>query len=217
MAPTLKEDFPSFVSPTPYARRQVASNTSAEVRHYAWTNYKDYWGKFLSICLHLCVTTSMLSTYQKALQPARRLAARALATATNPPIASNEPSSSAQTTSARYKAFRERLAADEHALGIDEFARDEQVGSRSDRVRLGRTGEPRLPSYLKTSIPTGQTYNRIKKDVRALGLSTVCEEARCPNIGECWGGEGGKDKATATIMVSFLHSPLLLSHTFLFS
>jgi hypothetical protein len=67
---------------------------------------------------------------------------------------------------------------------------------------MGRTGEPRLPSYLKTSIPTGANYNRIKKDVRALGLSTVCEEARCPNIGECWGGEGGKEKATATIMVS---------------
>lgn len=33
-----------------------------------------------------------------------------------------------------------------------------------------------------------------------MGLSTVCEEARCPNIGECWGG-GGKEKATATIML----------------
>jgi lipoic acid synthetase len=97
------------------------------------------------------------------------------------------------------QAFREKLAQDVNDvdLTIDDFAQ----GAADTRVRMGRTGEPRLPSYLKTSIPTGKTYNKIKKDVRALGLSTVCEEARCPNIGECWGGEGGKDKATATIML----------------
>jgi lipoic acid synthetase len=104
------------------------------------------------------------------------------------------------------QAFREKLAADAEleSHSIDEFASGSISPSvnQSPRVRMGRTGEARLPSYLKTSIPTGATYNRIKKDVRALGLSTVCEEARCPNIGECWGGEGGKDKATATIMVS---------------
>ncbi|EEB97871.1 hypothetical protein MPER_02718, partial [Moniliophthora perniciosa FA553] len=66
---------------------------------------------------------------------------------------------------------------------------------------------PRLPSYLKTSIPSGQSFNKIKKDLRGLGLHTVCEEARCPNIGDCWGGkEGateaeGKRAATATIML----------------
>ncbi len=66
---------------------------------------------------------------------------------------------------------------------------------------MGRTGQPRLPSHLKTKIPTGANYTRIKSDLRGLGLSTVCEEARCPNIGECWGGSGGKDTATATIMI----------------
>lgn len=65
----------------------------------------------------------------------------------------------------------------------------------------------RLPSYLKTSIPTGASFKKIKKDLRGLGLHTVCEEARCPNIGDCWGGkEGateaeGRSAATATIMV----------------
>lgn len=58
---------------------------------------------------------------------------------------------------------------------------------------------PRLPSHLKTAVPTSASYNRIKKDLRGLKLHTVCEEARCPNIGECWGG--GKEQATATIMV----------------
>ena len=39
-----------------------------------------------------------------------------------------------------------------------------------------------------------ETRDAIERDLRGLGLSTVCEEARCPNIGECWGGEGGKEQ-----------------------
>lgn len=58
---------------------------------------------------------------------------------------------------------------------------------------------PRLPSYLKHPIPSGKSYTEIKKDLRGLGLHTVCEEAKCPNIGECWGGDKGQ--ATATIML----------------
>lgn len=42
------------------------------------------------------------------------------------------------------------------------------------------------PDWLKTSIPSGALYFDIKKDLRARQLSTVCEEAKCPNIGECW-------------------------------
>jgi lipoic acid synthetase len=51
------------------------------------------------------------------------------------------------------------------------------------------------PSWLKVRMPSGERYQFIKSRLRHLGLSTVCEEARCPNIGECWGG------GTATIMV----------------
>jgi len=57
----------------------------------------------------------------------------------------------------------------------------------------------RLPPWLKTEIPIGKNFSQLKKDLRGLKLSTVCEEARCPNIGECWGGEKGT--ATATIML----------------
>jgi len=57
----------------------------------------------------------------------------------------------------------------------------------------------RLPPWLKTEIPMGQNFSKLKKDLRGLKLATVCEEARCPNIGECWGGEKGT--ATATIML----------------
>lgn len=62
----------------------------------------------------------------------------------------------------------------------------------------------RLPSWLKTPIPSpgaNSDFAKIKADLRGLGLHTVCEEARCPNIGECWGGGGGKSAATATIML----------------
>ena len=44
----------------------------------------------------------------------------------------------------------------------------------------------RKPSWLKVTAPGGGNYVRIKALMRELGLHTVCEEARCPNIGECW-------------------------------
>ena len=51
------------------------------------------------------------------------------------------------------------------------------------------------PEWLKVKMPGGERYNAIKAKARARSLHTVCEEARCPNIGECWGG------GTATFMV----------------
>jgi lipoic acid synthetase len=55
------------------------------------------------------------------------------------------------------------------------------------------------PAWLKADPPNGENYHRLKETVRSLKLATVCEEARCPNIGECWGG--AKGTATATIMI----------------
>lgn len=79
---------------------------------------------------------------------------------------------------------------------------------------------PRLPDFLKTKIPSGESFHKIKKDLRGLNLHTVCEEARCPNIGDCWGGkegaseEEGRRAATATIMVRTHIAPLrLLTHS----
>ena len=51
------------------------------------------------------------------------------------------------------------------------------------------------PEWLKVKIPSGEKYYQLKKLLKNLKLSTVCEEARCPNIGECWSG------GTATIML----------------
>ncbi|MCJ1308316.1 hypothetical protein MMC25_001969 [Agyrium rufum] len=58
----------------------------------------------------------------------------------------------------------------------------------------------RLPEWLKTPIPNNSNYKKIKSDLRGLNLHTVCEEARCPNISDCWGGND-KAAATATIML----------------
>ncbi|XP_044758760.1 lipoyl synthase, mitochondrial [Coccinella septempunctata] len=58
----------------------------------------------------------------------------------------------------------------------------------------------RLPPWLKTKIPTGKNFSKLKEQLRDLNLHTVCEEARCPNIGECWGG-GEHKTTTATIML----------------
>ena len=51
------------------------------------------------------------------------------------------------------------------------------------------------PEWLRIRLPSGKNYVNIRQTIASLGLHTVCEEARCPNIGECWGG------GTATIMI----------------
>jgi lipoic acid synthetase len=51
------------------------------------------------------------------------------------------------------------------------------------------------PSWLKVRAPGGETYTHLKETFRTLDLHTVCEEARCPNVGECW------TEGTATVML----------------
>jgi lipoic acid synthetase len=53
----------------------------------------------------------------------------------------------------------------------------------------------RRPEWLKVRLGVGETYTGVKRLMRAESLNTVCEEARCPNIGECW------TLGTATFMV----------------
>ena len=55
--------------------------------------------------------------------------------------------------------------------------------------------EGRRPEWLKVRLPSGPTFGRLQNLMRQENLHTVCEEAHCPNIGECWGA------GTATFMV----------------
>ncbi len=45
----------------------------------------------------------------------------------------------------------------------------------------------RRPSWIKVRAPSGETYEKLRVMMRQKSLHTVCEEARCPNMGECWG------------------------------
>ncbi len=51
------------------------------------------------------------------------------------------------------------------------------------------------PEWIKARAPMGEEYERLRGVMRDLGLHTVCEEARCPNIGDCW------NRGTATFMI----------------
>ena len=62
------------------------------------------------------------------------------------------------------------------------------------------------PSWLKAAPATSENYKALHKTVRELGLATVCEEAKCPNIGECW---GGSDDGTATATSEYLYCSTL--------
>lgn len=65
-----------------------------------------------------------------------------------------------------------------------------------DRFSLPQVPDSsRKPDWLKVRLPHGETFERVKALMRQTKLATVCEEARCPNIAECWGG------GTATVML----------------
>jgi lipoic acid synthetase len=76
----------------------------------------------------------------------------------------------------------------------------ESVATESpEKAPAGKALRDPKPPWLKVRAPGGERYAALKQTLRKLDLYTVCEEARCPNVGECWGA------GTATIM--------LLGHT----
>ena len=58
----------------------------------------------------------------------------------------------------------------------------------------------RKPEWLKTRPPAGQRFTHIKESLRERDLNTVCEEANCPNLGECWSGRDGPGTATFMLL-----------------
>jgi lipoic acid synthetase len=100
----------------------------------------------------------------------------------------------------RLEGLRQQLARDDTSL--DDFA----VSTTDDKPIIRKKAPPRSskilpkPRWLKAAPADSANYQALRKTVRELGLATVCEEARCPNIGECWGGGDG-GTATATIMI----------------
>ena len=73
-------------------------------------------------------------------------------------------------------------------------SRSRPGGIAAEKVE-GRPFRERKPPWLKVPAPGGPTYRRLKGMMRAENLNTVCEEANCPNVGECW------ERGTATFMI----------------
>ncbi|MEC9477743.1 MAG: lipoyl synthase [Candidatus Thermoplasmatota archaeon] len=71
--------------------------------------------------------------------------------------------------------------------------------ARMSAEERSKAERKRLPAWFKTTLPTGNAqrrFNETKSNVHEHGLHTVCEEARCPNIHDCWG------RGTATFMIA---------------
>ena len=69
------------------------------------------------------------------------------------------------------------------------------ISTATPRMVKTKDQSRRRPPWLKVRAPSGETYEGLKKLMRSKSLHTVCEEARCPNIGECWGA------GTATFLI----------------
>jgi len=59
----------------------------------------------------------------------------------------------------------------------------------------GAEGARRHPAWIRARMPSGETYHDLRRRLETLNLNTVCQEARCPNMGDCWG------QRTATLMI----------------
>ncbi|KAL0926533.1 hypothetical protein M5K25_002772 [Dendrobium thyrsiflorum] len=73
-------------------------------------------------------------------------------------------------------------------------------------VHTGRDPSVKKPEWLRQRAPQGEKFSKLQESLSKLKLNTVCVEAQCPNIGECWNGGGGAGGegdgiATATIML----------------
>jgi lipoic acid synthetase len=74
----------------------------------------------------------------------------------------------------------------------------EPVSRPEPAASIRATGLPiqaQKPRWLKVPVPGGERYQKVKSTLATLKLHTVCAEAHCPNVGECWGG------GTATVML----------------
>jgi len=107
--------------------------------------------------------------------------------------------SSPATSFPRLEALRQRLADEGKDLSVEDFTGGKSVVVRKKAAPRSAKILPK-PKWLKVQPADSDNYRRLRETVRESGLATVCEEARCPNIGECWGG--GEDQiSTATIMI----------------
>ncbi len=121
----------------------------------------------------------------------------------NPPTNPNQAPSSSPTAPAEIDAGLARtLARHPRPLGGDPLRRvDKPLVSLSGMVLNNQSGTPdqllikKKPAWIRAKVPGGAEYQRLKGVLSQHKLHTVCEEANCPNMGECW------SRGISTIMI----------------
>lgn len=156
-----------------------------------------------SRCLHSHAAISPFDVFLRPITNPWR-ASRTFATTINEPSATESPTNKHKVRPTKFAdklnagpSFSDFVGSGESPLEpVEAYAlKTAMVGPKGKQKEITR-----LPSWLKTPIPDSSNYKKIKNDLRGLNLHTVCEEARCPNISDCWGGSS-KSQATATIML----------------
>lgn len=159
--------------------------------------------------------SSRLGATRLAAQPrASGTAARSTAAVPSRPLAaggrrrgsalhvSTPPQQAKLTAEGVVEVSTQEAEAELHRLqGTDAFAELVAISSKgnapSAKAAVGAPEGLRKPPWLRQRAPQGERYEYLKDSLRTLKLNTVCEEAQCPNIGECWNGDMG----TATVML----------------
>jgi lipoic acid synthetase len=112
------------------------------------------------------------------------------------PIPFSKPphSSSPHFTTSTTLCFRHRIrckAVDSSKIDTrPPHSPSDSPGAKKIGPYTGRDPSVKKPGWLRQRAPQGERYDQVKESLSRLSLNTVCEEAQCPNIGECWNGGG---------------------------
>ncbi|DBA80274.1 TPA: Lipoyl synthase, chloroplastic [Trebouxia sp. C0005] len=154
---------------------------------------------------HLQVPAAGLAGYEKSANTSTKPSAILSTSQRRPRVRQLRRAVSDQTGASDFGAVAEiDFDSEASTSGYDAFADLVQMAVREDPslASVASTSGQTLqhsnkPAWLRQRAPQGERYEYLEKGLRKLNLATVCEEAKCPNMGECWNGKTG----TATIML----------------
>jgi lipoic acid synthetase len=150
----------------------------------------------------------------------------AIHTATTPTTSSsrigidNNIGGNIRSPSSRLDILRSRLNQEDDISLLDFANLESTTATPIDSIEPSRKkAAPRSakilpkPKWLKAAPATSPKYHELRSTVRELGLATVCEEAKCPNIGDCWGGGvGSHSHSSLNLNTSHADDEALLEH-----
>lgn len=152
--------------------------------------------------------------YSRALAPLIQASCRRLVSSSSKAAASSQAAAAAAAEMGEVKIQKfSRLQSLKSELQQEDASLHDFIGNTTDNSDTSGTDHQHFPikrkkaaprpakilpkpSWLKAAPATSPKYHELRSTVRQLGLATVCEEAKCPNIGDCWGG--GKTQVGAS-------------------